>query len=237
MRSFVQMIDDNTAKITSYKLSRTRGILKRVHTEKLNVINPEKEQAELESMNDGFGDVYCAYTTPIHSDNYQMTIPIYYRLLLYALKLKIYSPFSDKAKLVIFTDYTVIHVFDLSDNGTAFDAGEYELIFHTIADTHTPETVTNAVIDNDNMLVNIYGASPITFDGDEFTYYSVIDPSVSGGQPKVVPKLVNVNPIENENGVLLPDAIYFKIVGNTEESAFGSIETIIYPMIEEPTGT
>ena len=220
MRTFVQLLDENTARVTSLSLSCRRGVLTRRKVEKINVKNESEAQRDAENVNDGFYDTYNVYTTPIHEDNYQFGIPIYYRFLLYQLKLKIYSDFSETAKLIIYTDYTVMHVFDLS---TMHTEGEYTMVFHQESETHTPEDVVSGTLDTDNRVADITGASEVLFAGDLFSFYKIDD--------VYRPKFVNVNPIVNDAGVVIPDAVYIKIAGNTEASAFASIEATVYPLL------
>lgn len=228
MKSYIKRIDDTSNMVTSYSLSRRYGVIKTVYEQQTYTPN-EDEYAEInEAMYDNRCDIHANFVMTIHKDNTKLGMPLYSKVLVYKVKIDIHVPFSVTAKLALFTDYSVAHVFDLCIDDTdnpgeklPLPVGEHTLSFG-VTPSSSITTIVPVTIDTDTMTVSVASATNAFYKG--YTYYSIDNVS------EMAPVVINPNPRLDETGHPVPEGLYAEIVGNDVDAGFASIEIEMYPI-------
>lgn len=232
MKSYYSKIDDKYNMVRDYSLSRSGGVLKRTRIEQNYTPNEDIQEELDESLYDNRRDVHMNFVATMHKGSYKLGMPLYDKVLVYRVKVNIHVPFTATAKLVIYTDYSVVHVFDLCEtvnDQTVPLTGEHILSFGVYPDLGTE--VTPIEIDTENMTASVINATSKIHDDRAFF-------AVDAESREMCPIVINVNPRIDESGYITAEALYAEIVGNIDEQdgGFASVEVEIYPVTDAAVG-
>ena len=227
MRSYYMPLDDNKYNVTSYRLSRSKGVyLINYFTKKEEPVEPQSEE-DLRPIENTAYDRRLVLNHVIRENATSMVIPCYTAISIYRIKLRIVNSLGNNAVLNIFDDEYIIGSFKLSNDGTAFDPGEYVLQFtwDGIEDYYTYASEP-ATLDTENGIIDIMGASNVSV-GD-IVYVKIQDDITS--EYKFIPFILNRQPLEDENHNIIPMNVNVQVSG-IDQTGLAQLTVESYPLV------
>lgn len=227
MRSYYMPLEDGRYNVTSFRLSRSRGVYQISYsTKKEDPVEPQVEEDLLPEKNEAY-DKHLVLNHVIRENYTTMVIPCYTLITIYRIKLRIVNPLGSNAVLNIFDNEYIIGSFKLSDDGTAFEPGEYilEFTWDGIEDYYTYASEP-AKLDSDEGFIDVMSASNVNYGG--IIYVKIKDEITN--EFKFIPYILNRQPVEDENHNIIPMDVNVQVSG-IDQTGLAQLTVETYPLV------
>lgn len=226
MRSYYTPLDDGRYDVKSYRLSRTKGVYMTNYSTKKEESITQTEEELLPVVNENY-DKYLVINHVVRNTSNILSIPCYIAITIYRIKLRIVNSLGNNAVLSIFDNEYIIGSFKLSNDGTAFEPGEYtiEFTWEDIADYYEYAT-SPANLDTTDHIIDIMGASEVKV--NDIVYIKIKDDITNNF--KFIPFILNRQPLEDGNHNLIPMDVIVQISG-IDETGLAQLTIETYPLV------